>query len=139
MRPRREDLLVAVERHPGGYRNDDLARQHPFDGGQHGFDLVRFHRHDHHVGKPRDSAASSKARNPWGSVLRCSFARRGRMRRSARLQSPRCGKPCGQGLRHVSESDKSYLHIIIVWNNPLSPNISDPTRTIVDRTPTAMG
>ena len=124
MRPGREDLLVAVERHPGGYRNDDLARQHPFDGGQHSFDLVRFHRHDHHVGEPRDSCGIVESEEPVGFRITVQLRPvAGACADLPGLQSPRCGKPCGQGLRHVSESDKSYLHIIIVWNNP-SPRIS---------------
>ena len=124
MRPGREDLLVAVERHPGGYRNDDLARQHPFDGGQHSFDLVRFHRHDHHVGEPRDSCGIVESEEPVGFRITVQLRPvAGACADLPGLQSPRCGKPCGQGLRHISESDKSYLHIIIVWNNP-SPRIS---------------
>ena len=128
MRPGREDLLVAVERHPGGYRDDDLARQHPFDGGQHGFDLVRFHRHDHHVGEPRDSCGIVESEEPVGFRITVQLRPvAGACADLPGLQGPRCGKSRGQGLRHVSESDKSYLHIIIVWNN-LSPRISTTRR-----------
>ena len=92
--------------------------------GQHGFDLVRFHRHDHHVGKPRDSRGIVESEEPVGFRITVQLRPvAGACADLPGLQSPRCGKPCGQGLRHVSESDKSYLHIIIVWNNP-SPRIS---------------
>ena len=64
VRPGRKYLLVPVESHPGGHRNDNLARQQPFHGCQHGFDLVRFYRHNHNIREPDDARGIVEREEP---------------------------------------------------------------------------
>ena len=87
-------------------------------GRQNRFDLMGFHGYDHHVGELRDTGGIVESQKAFRLRIAPQFGPvAGAGADLAGLQRPRRGKPFGKSLRHISESDKSYLHNTIHFSN----------------------
>lgn len=110
--------FVLSERHAGSHRNDDFPGQQLLHRRQNRFDLMGFHGYDHHVGELRDTGGIVESQKAFRLRIAPQFGPvAGAGADLAGLQRPRRGKPFGKSLRHISESDKSYLHNTIHFSN----------------------
>ena len=111
-------VLGTVVRGAGGHRDDDFLRQKFPDGGYDRLDLIGFHGDDHDVGELRDTGGIVESQKAFRLRIAPQFGPvAGAGADLAGLQRPRRGKPFGKSLRHISESDKSYLHNTIHFSN----------------------
>lgn len=110
-----EHPFVIVEGDTRGDRHDDPAGEPFADRDNDRFDLMGLDGHDDHIGECRHLLRAIECPESMGFRIAAQF---GGIARTGPdpvgRQRPGAHEAPGKGLRHVTESDKTYLHIFHV-------------------------